>query len=44
VPSLAVAAELAAKAAVVPDHDDHGYCAPDEATGGRCGGGHAHGG
>lgn len=44
VPSLAVAAELAAKAAVVPDHDDHGYCAPDDATGGRCGGGHAHGG
>ena len=44
VPSLAVAEELAAKAAVVPDHDDHGYCAPDEATGGRCGGGHAHGG
>lgn len=24
--------------------DDHGYCAPDEAAGGRCGGGHAHGG
>jgi urease accessory protein len=44
VPSLAVAEELAAKAAIIPDHDDHGYCAPDEATGGRCGGGHAHGG
>lgn len=44
VPSLAVAEELAARVAIVPDHDDHGYCAPDEATGGRCGGGHAHGG
>ncbi len=44
VPSLAVAEELAAKAALVPHHDDHGYCAPDDATGGRCGGGHAHGG
>jgi urease accessory protein len=44
VPSLAVAAEQLAAAAIIPDHDDHGYCAPDEATGGRCGGGHAHGG
>jgi len=44
VPSLAVAEELAAKAALVPHHDDHGYCAPDDAAGGRCGGGHAHGG
>jgi urease accessory protein len=44
VPSLAVGAERSAAAAIIPDHDDHGYCAPDEATGGRCGGGHAHGG
>jgi urease accessory protein len=44
VPPLAVAAERATAAAIIPDHDDHGYCAPDEATGGRCGGGHAHGG
>lgn len=43
VASLTVA-DRALAAAIVPDHDDHGYCAPDEATGGRCGGGHAHGG
>jgi urease accessory protein len=40
---LTVAAERVT-VAIIPDHDDHGYCAPDEATGGRCGGGHAHGG
>ena len=40
---LTVAAERTT-AVIIPDHDDHGYCAPDEATGGRCGGGHAHGG